>query len=177
MRSRGSLSKKSAASLVTGTCGLGRRAAPRASLLWGGVSGRDADVACAFLTDVAGRPPNRVQVSTDGHAARLCAVDPAFSYSPRVDYAQLVKIYGTSPEAGKRYSAPIGLGGQKSEIHGMPAPEHASTSYVERQNLSMRMDMRALDQRVLKEARKPHARACDLLHALQFCAHPSNAQG
>jgi hypothetical protein len=59
-----------------------------------------------------------------------------------VDYAQLVKIYGTSPEAQRRYSPPICLGAQKSEIRGTLDPKHISTSYVERQNLSMRMGMR-----------------------------------
>ena len=94
------------------------------------------------MMDVASRLANRVQVTTDGHAAYLSAVDAAFSRGPGVDYAQLVKIYGTSPEAQRRYSPPICLGAQKSEIRGTPDPEHISTSYVERQNLSMRMGMR-----------------------------------
>ena len=59
-----------------------------------------------------------------------------------IDYAQLVKIYGTAPEAEKRYSPPICLGADKTEIRGTPDPEHISTSYVERQNLSMPMGMR-----------------------------------
>ena len=106
------------------------------------VGTRDADAAYAFMMDVAGRLTNRVQLTTDGHAAYLSAVDAAFSRGPGVDYAQLVKIYGTSPEAQRRYSPPICLGAQKSEIRGTPDPEHISTSYVERQNLSMRMGMR-----------------------------------
>jgi IS1 family transposase len=103
---------------------------------------RDADAAYAFMMDVASRLANRVQLTTDGHAAYLSAVDAAFSRGPGVDYAQLVKIYGTSPEAQRRYSPPICLGAEKHEIRGMPDPEHISTSYVERQNLSMRMGMR-----------------------------------
>lgn len=106
------------------------------------VGTRDADAAYAFMMDVASRLANRVQLTTDGHAAYLSAVDAAFSCGPGVDYAQLVKIYGTSPEAQRRYSPPICLGAQKSEIRGTPDPEHISTSYVERQNLSMRMGMR-----------------------------------
>ena len=106
------------------------------------VGTRDADAAYAFMMDVASRLASRVQLTTDGHAAYLSAVDAAFSRGPGVDYAQLVKIYGTSPEAQRRYSPPICLGAQKSEIRGMPDPEHISTSYVERQNLSMRMGMR-----------------------------------
>lgn len=106
------------------------------------VGTRDADAAYQFMMDVASRLSNRVQLTTDGHAAYLSAVDAAFSRGPGVDYAQLVKIYGTSPEAQRRYSPPICLGAQKSEIRGTPDPEHISTSYVERQNLSMRMGMR-----------------------------------
>jgi IS1 family transposase len=106
------------------------------------VGTRDAEAAYEFMTDVASRLANRVQLTTDGHAAYLSAVDAAFSRTTGVDYAQLVKIYGTSPEAQRRYSPPICLGAQKSEIRGTPDPEHISTSYVERQNLSMRMGMR-----------------------------------
>ena len=106
------------------------------------VGTRGADAAYAFMMDVAGRLANCVQLTTDGHPAYLSAVDAAFSHGPGVDYAQLVKVYGTSPKAQRRYSPPICLGAQKSEIRGTPDPEHISTSYVERQNLSMRMGMR-----------------------------------
>jgi IS1 family transposase len=106
------------------------------------VGTRDAEAAYEFMMDVASRLTNRVQLTTDGHAAYLSAVDAAFSRGPGVDYAQIVKIYGTSPEAQRRYSPPICLGAEKSEIRGTPDPEHISTSYVERQNLSMRMGMR-----------------------------------
>jgi len=106
------------------------------------VGTRDADAAYAFMMDVASRLAGRVQLTTDGHKAYLSAVDAAFSYGPGVDYAQLVKVYGAAPEAEKRYSPPICLGAERMEIRGAPDPEHISTSYVERQNLAMRMGMR-----------------------------------
>lgn len=104
---------------------------------------RDADAALQFMTDLASRVTNRVhrvQLTTDGHHAYLSAVDTAFERE--IDYAMLVKQYGTAPEAEKRYSPPICLGAERTEIRGRPNPEHISTSYVERQNLSMRMGMR-----------------------------------
>ena len=101
---------------------------------------RDGDAAMTFMTDLADRLANRVQLTTDGHHAYLTAVDAAFHND--IDYAMLVKQYGTAPEAEKRYSPPICLGADKTEVRGRPQPEHISTSYVERQNLSMRMGMR-----------------------------------
>ena len=101
---------------------------------------RDAEAAYTFMTDLASRLTNRVQLTTNGHHAYLSAVDAAFDRN--MDCAMLVKQYGTAPEAEKRYSPPICLGAEKTELRGRPDPEHISTSYVERQNLSMRMGMR-----------------------------------
>jgi IS1 family transposase len=101
---------------------------------------RDADAAYTFMSDLASRLTHRIQLTTDGHHAYLSAVDEAFDR--QIDYAMLVKKYGTAPEAEKRYSPPICLGADKQEVRGLPDPEHISTSYVERQNLSMRMGMR-----------------------------------
>ncbi len=104
------------------------------------VGTRDADAAWTFMQDLASRLTRRVQLTTDGHNAYLDAVDGTFGTS--IDYAMLVKQYGTAPEAQKRYSPPVCIGTERTVIHGNPDPQHISTSYVERQNLSMRMGIR-----------------------------------
>lgn len=105
------------------------------------VGGRDGEYAKAFMDDLAGRLANRVQLTTDGHKAYLEAVEGAFGID--VDYAQLVTLYGEAPEAAKgRYSPAECIGTRKEAITGRPEKKHVSTSYVERQNLTMRMHMR-----------------------------------
>ena len=105
------------------------------------VGGRDAEYANAFIGDLASRLANRVQLTSDGHAPYLQAVEGAFGAD--VDYAQLVKIYGASPESAKgRYSPAECSGIRKTRIEGEPDNKHVSTSYVERSNLTMRMHMR-----------------------------------
>lgn len=105
------------------------------------VGGRDSECAMMFMDDVAKRLANRVQITTDGHRAYLEAVEGAFGCD--VDYAQLVKMYGDASEASKgRYSPAECTGAKKVRIEGEPDRAHVSTSYVERQNLTMRMHMR-----------------------------------
>jgi IS1 family transposase len=104
------------------------------------VGGRDADYARDFMDDVADRLANRVQLTTDGHKAYLEAVEGAFGSD--VDFAQLVKLYGPTPSPAGRYSPAECTGIKKTRIEGRPDEKHVSTSYVERQNLTMRMHMR-----------------------------------
>jgi IS1 family transposase len=104
------------------------------------VGGRDAEYANTFMQDVADRLANQVQLTTDGHHAYLDAVERAFGID--VDYAQLIKMYGTAPDAEKRYSPPVCVGAKKDTFNGKPDKRHISTSFVERANLTMRMSMR-----------------------------------
>lgn len=104
------------------------------------VGSRDANAAKAFIDDLAGRLATRVQLTTNGHKAYLEAVEGAFGCD--VDYAMLIKLYGNEPESEVRYSPAQCIGTRTEVIMGRPEPQHIRTSYVERQNLSMRMCMR-----------------------------------
>ena len=101
---------------------------------------RTARYANEFLSDLKRRLVNRVQLTTDGHRKHLDAVDDVFGSD--IDYAMLVKIYGHEPENEKRYSPSECIGAEKRVIKGNPDKSKVSTSFVERQNLTMRMSMR-----------------------------------
>jgi IS1 family transposase len=102
------------------------------------VGSRDAATATAFMRDIESRIANRVQLTTDQLSIYLRAVDTAFL--GEVDYAMLQKLYAGGQDG--RYSPAECIGCKKVEVTGSPEPKHISTSFVERQNLSMRMSMR-----------------------------------
>jgi len=104
------------------------------------VGGRDAGTAHTFIDDLASRLTHRIQLTTDGHRVYLDAVESAFGSN--IDYAMLVKMFGEDPKADTKYSPSQVLGAQAVAIIGKPKREHISTSFVERQNLTMRMSMR-----------------------------------
>jgi IS1 family transposase len=104
------------------------------------VGGRDGGWAQDFMEDCASRIKNRVQITTDGHRAYLEAVENAFGAD--IDYAQLQKIYGAPADNDTRYSPATCIGCDMKVVSGNPDPKHVSTSFVERQNLTMRMQMR-----------------------------------
>lgn len=107
------------------------------------VGGRDAESARNIMEDLQSRIKTRMQLTTDGLRLYLDAVQEAFG-ADGVDYAQLVKIFGAAPGAGdeRRYSPAQCIGAKKVPVDGNPDTKHISTSYVERQNLNMRMGMR-----------------------------------
>jgi IS1 family transposase len=104
------------------------------------VGSRGAETARRFMQDLASRLVNRVQLTTDGHRVYLQAVEDAFG--SEIDYAMLIKLYGNDSEADTRYSPAECIGTQMVSVSGRPDAKNISTSFVERQNLTMRMNMR-----------------------------------
>ena len=108
------------------------------------VGQRDMNNAISFMDDLASRVAGRIQLTTDALAAYQYAVTVAFAWDG-IDYARLLKVYGTGTlvdEVARRYSPPEVIGTTKQRILGEPDPAHISTSYVERVNLTMRMQNR-----------------------------------
>jgi IS1 family transposase len=104
------------------------------------VGEQGADDAYVFMRDLASRMANRIQLSTDGNRIYESIVGHAFNHE--VDWAMLQKIYRTDSRSGGKYSPPVCTGTKVRVQKGEPDPSRISTSYVERQNLTMRMGMR-----------------------------------
>jgi IS1 family transposase len=137
------------------------------------VGTRGARTAKSFMDDLAGRLANRVQLTTDGHRVYLQAVEDAFG--SEIDYAMLVKMYGNDAESETRYSPAECIGCQTVGITRRPDPLHISTSFVERQNLTMRMRMRRFTRLTNAHSKKVEnhlwAIALHYMHYNFCCVH------
>jgi len=131
------------------------------------VGRRDYESAKYFIKDLASRLNHRVQLTTDGHKSYLQAVEDAFGQE--IDYAQLIKLYGSDRDSEVKYSPAQCTGAIKERIQGNPDMKHVSTSYVERQNLTMRMGMRRFTRLTNGFSKKAYNMACAVsLHFMHY---------
>ena len=144
------------------------------------VGDRSGETAIDFMDDLRPRLVNRVQLTSDGHKAYLEAVEGAFGGD--VDYAQLIKLYGSEGgvSSDKRYSPAECTGTRKRRVEGNPDIAHVSTSYVERNNLTMRMSMRRFTRLTNAFSKKienhTHSVALHFMH-YNFCRQHTSLDG
>ena len=142
------------------------------------VGDRSGMTAIDFMDDLRGRLAGWMQLTGDGHRAYLEAVEGAFEAD--VDYAQLIELYGEAPEGEKRYSPATCIGARKRRVEGSPDPDHISTSYAERNKLTMRMSIRRftrLTNAFLKKIENhAHSVALHFMH-YNFCRRHKSLDG